>query len=263
MLDNILKDQGTELGRAMSANNFLSNANTRNNQNAAKIAVGAEQKMNDSASKAQNDMFRQLMDSQKFQVNKDLAEKRGEWLDAQTDRAKKYAPLGQGLPQEMRAAQHLYQLEREGKTEEANALRNEIRTAQVVKALINQGAKGNETTSRTGQTWGVDANGQKVPLETTSTSTKHNPSAPLFAQFAQGILGGGGQNPLIQSRRIPQISPQSLMQAASQSAPETQAPQIVSQAMQRQIGQDTRKAQAAEAINLKLTPHLHLLVQLK
>ena len=110
MLDNILKDQGTELGRAMNANNFLSSQNTRNNQNAAKIAIGAEQKMNDSASKAQNDMFRQLMDSQKFQVNKDLAEKRGEWLDAQTDRAKKYAPLGQGLPQEMRAAQHLYQL---------------------------------------------------------------------------------------------------------------------------------------------------------
>ena len=266
----------------MNANNFLSSQNTRNNQNAAKIAIGAEQKMNDSASKAQNDMFRQLMDSQKFQVNKDLAEKRGAWLDAQTDRAKKYAPLGQGLSADMRNEQYLYDLEQsgpEGKAK-AQALRRQALTTRIANAMITQGAKPNEATSRTSIHWDKDPLGRTVPIPyTTSQSREATPQQKAFQSLMsrinpQQLLGGnissvleenspatnpqGNVGGVIQPGNVMEKPPKkkevikTLGEVIQNSAPEVKAPQAVAKAITNVQNTNDRQWAAQQAIKYKL-----------
>jgi len=189
-LGDLLREQGTELTRGMNANNFLSNANTRNNQNATKIAIGAEQKMNDSANKSANDMFKQLMESQKFASQDALRQSQIGVNTARKKQLEDFAPYGRAGSKEQQDAMQIIKFRQEGKNDLADQLQAEMRRAHGERlggqALLNALRGGGGSISET-LIQGVDpATGNKTIMKFPKVTRQLNPLRDAILQ---------GQNP--------------------------------------------------------------------
>jgi len=251
LLDNLLKDQGTEIGRSINTQNTFAAKNAQINQKTDKDAadVALRTRALDQKDVAQG--FGDVLRGMQIQGVQDMNKKKGALIDSQTEgqnlRNKFFAPYGS------REYQDAYQMEKAangGKDPDPEKVQERINKTLLMKGIISRGARGNESTTRTGVTWGIDANNQKVPLPTTSTSTKANPYAAVFDDMVakSGLLGGGQGSSSNSPVR------QQLAQAAVQSRPEMRAPGIVNEAIKNTQDKNTRVAQATEALNLNLPP---------
>lgn len=260
-LQTLLKDSGTEIRNTAKDQAGLV-------QNLLKLTqTGAATQGNLAAKQAQveqnavNSSHNNTMTGIKGNEILNLGGLKRDLLQSQVDINKhrlNYAPYGVGESKEMRDAMTLVRLEKEGKTEEAAKLRQEMQATKMMNAILTQGSKPNESSSRTMIHWDKDSLGRTVPIPYSSTTSK--PDSPMQRAFKQLMatgkipMVGAAQAQSVENKGVNAATPSTLLGAAQGTQPSTRAAKAVTKAISNVQNEGLRQTLAADAIKYKLTP---------
>jgi len=268
LLDNLLKDQGTEIGRSINTQNTFAAKNAQINQKTDKDAadVALRTRALDQKDVAQG--FGDVLRGMQIQGVQDMNKKKGALIDSQTEgqnlRNKFFAPYGS------REYQDAYQMEKAangGKDPDPTKVEQRMNKALITKGLINMSSRGGGGSSRTSTNvhWSKDAQGRDVPIPYTTSSQSSNNGGGnkgILEELARqaGVLNL--RSPRTKMSGEPQMSqettPQSnrvtsaLTSAARQVAPSIKAPRAVEKAIKNTTDENSRQWIASEAIKYKL-----------
>jgi len=285
LLDNLLKDQGTEIGRSINTQNTFAAKNAQINQKTDKDAadVALRTRALDQKDVAQG--FGDVLRGIQVQGVQDMNKKKGALMDSQTEgqnlRNKFFAPYGS------REYQDAFQLEKAangGKDPDPAKVEERMNKSLLMKGLINMASKGGgsgSTRVSNNVRWSKDSQGREVaiPYTTSSQSTPgNNAGRGLLEEMARekGLLNlrtprtqmnGAPQVPQAQEQERPQMggpTPQAQMnpmgaspieagvRAAQQAVPSMKAPRAVEKALSNVKDERKRTFLAEQAINYGL-----------
>jgi len=268
LLDNLLKDQGTEVERAMGMNNKLALATREADRKEKKDNVTTALAERGLGAKALDSIFANTNQSLKTGDILKTGEIKRAQMGAQTEgqnlRNKFFAPYGS------REYQDAYQMEKAangGKDPDPAKVEQRMNKALITKGLINMSSRGGGGSSRTSTNvhWSKDAQGRDVPIPYTTSSQSSNNGGGnkgILEELARqaGVLNL--RSPRTKMSGEPQMpqetTPQSnrvtsaLTSAAQQMAPSIKAPRAVEKAIKNTTDENARQWIASEAIKYKL-----------
>jgi len=259
-LDNLLKDQGSEIQRAMAAQNVLSlkrgDQNIKATTEAGKLA-GDEAKITQQSNLGQLKAF---LEAARTQSGIDLNSKRGNVLDQEAALKSKqnqyFVPFGVGQDNAWAAV-----IENLRKTDPEKAAQMEAKGRE--NAMFRQ-AVGNMFKPQGGQTssttrpnihWTKDANGNDVEVRgapVTSTTTRGGAPAIDPIKFLTGMLS----SPSVATTQTTTANPVETLRSAAKTVTQNKAtkPQsIVNQALTNTQDANSNAMRASAALNPKIS----------